>query len=109
MPGSAWRNVSGAMIRRKRSERDMPQAVAASISPDAPREGTPENFRLLRAGGDPDSKGTGQETRKADEAAGAEQPADRRDNRAAAEIEEIDDQKIGNAAKDRRIGVARHG
>ncbi|KWV58469.1 hypothetical protein AS026_30215 [Rhizobium altiplani] len=31
--GSAWRRVSGAMIRRKRRVLPMPQAIAAPISP----------------------------------------------------------------------------
>jgi len=56
----------------------------------------------------PTASAPGQKGRHADEALGTEQPADRAERAAAAEIEQIDDQEVGHAAHDRRVEPGDH-
>jgi hypothetical protein len=55
-------------------------------------EGAAKDFRMLRTRRDPDRKRTSEKAGKAYETIGAEQPADRGDRSASAEIEKIDNE-----------------
>src|SRR5258708_31362037 len=69
-------------------------------------KGAAKDLGLVGAGDDADGERAGEEGVDADEALRAERPADRRQGGAAAEIEEIDDEEIRNAAQHRRVGAA---
>ena len=68
--------------------------------------GGAEHFRLIGAGDDADRERAGQEGRHADEAVIADDERRRRQQGRRAEIDEIDDQQLGQAAKHGRIGLA---
>ncbi|MCY1305303.1 hypothetical protein D9M70_550990 [compost metagenome] len=70
-------------------------------------KGAAIDLGLLGARGDADRKCAGEETREADEALRAEQLANGRHHGTAAEIEEIDDQQVGNAAQDGCVGFGK--
>jgi hypothetical protein len=76
----------------------MPTLTAASSS---------EHFRLIGAGNDADGERSGEERGHADEALVAHEMCGARQQRRGAEIDKIDDQKLGQAAEERRIGFAR--
>ena len=66
------------------------------------------DFGLISARNYTDGQCTGDEDWRADEALRAEQGANLAQHRTAAEIEQGDDQKIGDAAKHCRIAVSRN-
>src|SRR5262249_48903072 len=68
-------------------------------------ESAAEDLGVLCSGSDADGQGTGQKVGKPDEAGAAKGTAYGGHDRAAAEIEEIDDEEIRNAAQHRRIGA----
>src|SRR5882757_5246315 len=68
--------------------------------------GAAEDLRLIGAGDDADGERAGEEGVDADEALGAERPADRGQHRAAAEIEEVDDEQVGNAPQYGGVDIA---
>ncbi len=63
---------------------------------------------LVGAGDHADRQRADRERRHADEAVGAEPLADGGDQRRAAEIEQVDHEQFGHAAKHRRVAVAEH-
>ena len=85
----------------------MPTERAASSSPRlSDLVGAAEHLGLIGARDDADGERAGHEGRHADEAFRAEQAADGAERGAAAEIEQVDDEKVRDAAQDGGVAVS---
>jgi hypothetical protein len=71
-------------------------------------EGATEDFGKLCSGGHSNRERASEKPGKPMKAFGAEHMADGGHKRASAEVEEVNDQKVGDAAQNGRIRVGRH-
>ena len=84
----------------------MPTAGAASSSPRGSRDRRHERPRPIGAGDDADSERAGRERGHAEEAFSSEGASDLGQQRGTAEIDEIDHEQFGQAAKQRGVALA---